>query len=247
MMDFLFQEIQWLKQHEAPMHSVQTTIAGWFSCQHNPDVCHFPTLQDNINSEISSYSDTNKEELLKLAGHQAALRNWDGANTPVISAIQVKPFWTKNINNAQQQWNTRATGVICVHCFGAIVCRIVSAIHWTKTAEKSTFIDTTYRHAGRDMAKVYSQAITDHQAYLKNRSFQVIEGITRQVMNHIEVILQNIPSAITVQPTNNTDKVGQWRLLVNKEVSTPRLKNIEEAIQNAPKSNPQVLNLSLSG
>ena len=237
MMDFLSHEKLWLKQHEAPMHSVQTTIAGWFSCQPHPDVCHFPTLQDNINSEISSYFDTNKEYLFKLAGNQAALRNWDEVSFPVISVIQIKPFWTKNVNNAQQWWNTRATGVVCVHHFGTIVRCIVSAINWTKTAGKPTFIDTAYRHGGQDMAKVYSQAITDPQAYLKNPSFQVIQGITRQAMTHIEVILQNIPSGITVQPTNNIDKVGQWRLLVNREISTPQLTNIEEANQNVPKSN----------
>ena len=45
---------------------------------------------------------------------------------------------------------------------------------------------------------------------------------------------------ITIQPTNNTDKVGQWCLLVNKKISTPQLENIEETIQKAPKSNPQV-------
>ena len=117
MMDFLSQEKLLLKRHEAPMRSVQTTIAGWFSCQHHPDIFHFPTLQGNINSKISSYFDTNKEDLLKWAGNEVALRNWDGVNVLVISIIQVKPFWIKNVNNAQQQWNTRATGV----CFVCII------------------------------------------------------------------------------------------------------------------------------
>ena len=87
MMDYLSQEKLWFAQHKAPMHSAQTIIAGWFRCQHHPDVCHFPTLQDNINLEILSYFDTNKEDLLKWAGNQAALRNWDGVNVPVISII----------------------------------------------------------------------------------------------------------------------------------------------------------------
>ena len=62
MLPYLKKEQVWIICHTSPINCVHTTILGFCSGKYHPTATHFPSIQHNLNDQITQYIEQNDKK-----------------------------------------------------------------------------------------------------------------------------------------------------------------------------------------
>ena len=84
------------------------------------------------------------------------------------------------------------------------------------------------------MNTAYREAIHKRKQYLRNTSHRIITKISRDTMATIKSKLEANKNVKYVSPTDNTDKNGTWKILVNKTITEAQIGQVDQLLSNTP-------------
>jgi len=99
---------------------------------------------------------------------------------------------------------------------------------------RKAFVDTAMQGVSDTINEAYGKAIHNQQAYLRSTEYQVLTKISRSNMLSILLSILDLPTALDIYSSKNTDKTGTWRVLFTTPIPPADLTLLDTIVESIP-------------